>query len=376
MNLSPELRRQIFDLAQSDPAISDRAIAKQLGVSRDAAAKYRNVVVLEGAAEDGGAIIDGIKFILRRTPTSETELADALDCSPKQVRRAIEEAMARGGLFMQTVDGKYDLKPTVLSQPGNTEVIGSKEEWTHVFGVTSDNHLCNKHSRLDVLNAAYDHFEREGITRVFNCGNWIDGEARFNKAELVTAPGLDNQLDYMIDKWPTKKNIVTEFVAGDDHEGWYAQRECLEVGRYLQYRAEDQGRQDLKYLGYGEADVKLVHPAGGSVVMRVIHAGGGSSYATSYAAQKIVEMYQGGEKPAILLIGHYHKFEYGYPREVHAVQCGCTTDQSLFMRKNKIAAHVGYVIIRIKQEPGTGIVTRFNVEWSPFYDRKFYEKRF
>jgi len=23
--------------------------------------------------------------------------------------------------------------------------------------------------------------------------------------------------------------------------------------------------------------------------------------------------YQGGEKPNVLLIGHYHKFEYGYP---------------------------------------------------------------
>jgi hypothetical protein len=33
--------------------------------------------------------------------------------------------------------------------------------------------------------------------------------------------------------------------------------------------------------------------------------------------------FQGGEKPSVLLIGHYHKFEYCYPREVHVVQTGC-----------------------------------------------------
>src|SRR5581483_12495394 len=85
-------------------------------------------------------------------------------------------------------------------------------------------------------------------------------------------------------------------------------------------------------------------------VMRLIHAGGGSAYATSYTVQKIVESYQGGEKPQILLAGHYHKAEYGYPREVHCVQAACTEDQTLFMRKKKIAAHVGFWEVKLKQD--------------------------
>jgi hypothetical protein len=282
---------------------------------------------------------------------------------------------AVGTMLLKTIDGKYDLGSSIHLEPGKHEVAGSStDEWTHRFGVTTDNHLCNRHSRLDVLKEAYDHFAAEGITRVFNCGNWIDGEARFNKTELVTAPGMDNQINYLIDNWPVRTGITTEFIAGDDHEGWYQQREGIEVGRYLELRAKKQGRSDLHYLGYGECDVRLVAPAG-SAVMRVVHPGGGSAYAISYTDQKRTESYQGGEKPQIEIVGHYHKFNQGYPREVHTVQCGCTCDQTMFMRKKRLQAHVGFVTVKIKQDSG-GAVERFAVEWHPRFDRGFYEKRF
>jgi hypothetical protein len=545
---------------------------------------------------------------------------------------------ARGALLLNTANGLHDLGDSFLLEPGKSTVRGTREEWTHVFGFTTDNHLCNRHSRLDVLKAAYDHFEREGISIVYNAGNWIDGEARFNKTELVTAPGMDHQLGYLIDNWPVHEGIETHYIAGDDHEGWYQQREGIEVGRYLQMRAEDAGRHDLKYLGYGEADVRLQYGTGESV-MRVVHPGGGSAYAISYTDQKRVECvpldteiltpsgwkmyeqltigdvvmgynqntdrcewtkllainkyddaevvsysndslevrctrdhkwamtaeargganplsrlpvryqktepclktidesrsnkrhrivqaaegpagggwcsngdrqrmlnrettvqavlemtspqrqafifgmlagegtrytsggdnptirfaqrpgpvldafvlacflegiacsttslkekivkgkvklcynvgvlakrhrmvlsmaekdstrepvwcpttelgtwvmkqgaavsitgnsYQGGEKPQIELVGHYHKFNYGYPREVHTLQGGCTTDQSMFMRKKRLQAHVGYSIVKIKQDE-KGAVCGFAVEWHPFFDRGYYEKRF
>ena len=163
----------------------------------------------------------------------------------------------KGALLLTTPNGLHDLGDSFLLERGKSEVTGDKGEWTHFFGFTTDNHLCNRHSRLDVLNHAYDHFEREGISLVYNAGNWIDGEARFNKTELLTAPGMDHQLDYLIDNWPVREGIETHYIAGDDHEGWYQQREGIEVGRYLQSRAREAGRDDLTYLGYGEADVEL-----------------------------------------------------------------------------------------------------------------------
>lgn len=333
-----------------------------------------NKPVVKAEKEEPEVTFGDVRRVLKRGPLSTEDLATSLNATPAQVKTVIADAKERGGLLLTTVNDLHDLGDGILLEPGNSEVKGSHGEWTHVFGFTTDNHLCNKHSRLDVLNAAYDHFEREGITTVYNAGNWIDGEARFNKTELVTAPGLDHQLDYMIDVFPQRNGIKTHYIAGDDHEGWYQQREGIEVGRYLQNRAQDAGRDDLVYLGYGEADVKLSYGEGSSV-MRVVHPGGGSAYAISYTDQKRVESYQGGEKPQIELVGHYHKFNYGYPREVHTLQGGCTTDQSLFMRKKRLQAHVGYSIIRIKQDH-VGAVCGFQVEWCPFFDRGYYEKRF
>jgi biotin operon repressor len=378
MGLSPEIKQQIFTLGQQ--RLSDRAIAKQLGVSRDAVVKYRNSAPVElgtpvvSVAEP--ELYEAIRKALRKESVQQHTLADKLDISPRRLQQAVEEMQAKGAMIeFRKLDGHYYITPSFAAPAGKTEITSAPVgEWSHRFGVTTDNHLCNKHARLDVLNAAYDEFERQGISTVYNAGNWVDGEARFNRTELIVRPGMDSQLDYMIDQWPVKKGITTHYVAGSDHEGWWQEREGVEVGRYLQYRAEEQGRHDLKYLGYAEADVALKH-GNGEAIMRVVHPGGGSSYAISYTDQKRVETYSGGEKPHLELAGHYHKYNVSYPRQVHTVQCGCTCDQSLFMRKKRLSAHVGFVVIRIAQD-SDGSIKRFQSEFFPYYDRAFYEKRF
>lgn len=373
---TPDSKKQeIFEIKTAHSDWSARRIATHVGMpSRTVQRILAEGVVEKQVVPEQLVHHEDIRKLLRKGPKSTETLAASLKSSPEKILNALEEMKAKGALLLTTVNGLHDLGDSFLLEPGQSEVSGGLDHWTHIFGFTTDNHLCNRHSRLDVLNKAYDHFEREGISIVYNAGNWVDGEARFNKTELLTAPGMDHQLDYMIDKWPVRNGIETHYIAGDDHEGWYQQREGIEVGRYLQMRAEQAGREDLKYLGYGEADVRLSFGSGSSV-MRVVHPGGGSAYAISYTDQKRVESYQGGEKPQIELVGHYHKFNYGYPREVHTLQGGCTTDQSMFMRKKRLQAHVGYSIVKIKQDE-TGAITRFVVEWCPFFDRKFYEKRF
>lgn len=372
-----DVKKKVIQDRKQNPWKSGRQIGREQGLDHTSVTK-----ILKRAGQPTEAVRkmdnevghEDIRKVLKKGPMSTESLAQALSSTPKTVLKTIEDMKAKGALFLTTPNGLHDLGDSVLLERGSSEVKGDKGEWTHIFGFTTDNHLCNRHSRLDVLNKAYQHFQREGIEIVYNAGNWIDGEARFNKTELITAPGMDHQLDYMIDNWPAYKGIETHYIAGSDHEGWFQEREGIEIGRYLQMRAEQAGRDDLKYLGYGEADVALRFGSGSSV-MRVVHPGGGSAYAISYTDQKRVESYQGGEKPQIELVGHYHKFNYGYPREVHTLQGGCTTDQSLFMRKKRLQAHVGYSIIKIKQDE-VGAIAGFAVEWHPFFDRGFYEKRF
>lgn len=239
----------------------------------------------------------------------------------------------------------------------------------HLYGVTGDNHLGSRYSRLDVLNALFDIWQEQGVTTVFQCGNIIDGEARFNRHDLLVT-GIKGQVDYLIDNWPHRLGMTTEFVTGDDHEGWYVQREGIDIGRHIEAEAIRAGRSDLVYLGHMEKYLELKQGQG-SALMSIMHAGGGTAYAISYTDQKIVESYQGGEKPNLLLVGHYHKFNHGYPREVNTIQVGCTEDQTPFMRKKKIQAHVGGVTLRFDQDD-QGILHNVNVAWHPFYDRSFY----
>lgn len=91
----------------------------------------------------------------------------------------------------------------------------------------------------------------------------------------------------------------------------------------------------------------------------------------SYAPQKIVESYQGGQKPTILLVGHYHKAEYGFPREVHVVQAAATQDQTPFLRKHKIQSHLGGWTISFVQSQ-EGLIHAFTPRFDNFYDRDFY----
>ncbi len=302
------------------------------------------------------------------------ELSDFLDRSEVTVRAALDSLRTKSLNFTVLPGNRVAWDSDV--KPGGTFVIKHDMKkydggW-RVFGACGDNHLGSHHERLDVLNALYDIYEKEGVTQVFNTGNWIEGEMRLNHHD-VKVFGLDDQVNYMLDKYPQRPGITTYFIAGDDHEGWYQRNNRMVIGAHVERMARERGRSDLIYLGYVEADVEL-QAKNGSCWMKVMHPGGGSAYAHSYAPQKLAESFQGGEKPAVLLIGHYHKIEYCFPREIHTVQTGCTVDQSIFMRKCKIQAHVGGTLIRLHQAPD-GTINRFQPEFFTFYDRDFYEKK-
>ena len=298
------------------------------------------------------------------------EFSDLFNVGVSKVRAAVSELITEGVTLKLEDDFVLFSKIIPKAEP---TIINVKKlsTGTYRFGAVGDNHMCSKYARMDVLNALYDHFESEGISVVYNTGNWIDGEARFNKHDL-SIHGLGNQVNHFVDKYPRRKGIETFYISGDDHEGWYSQREGIDVGKFAMSVAQSSGRDDLIYLGHMEADV-IINAPNGKTKIRLLHPGGGSSYAISYTSQKIVESYTGGEKPDILLVGHYHKAEYCYVRGVHVVQTGTTQDQSPFMRKKRLAAHLGGWIIEFSVDD-CGAITRFKQEWIPFYDNDYYKK--
>jgi len=300
------------------------------------------------------------------------KLAEDLRCSPETAEATVDQLEQVGYLVLH--DGP---RARIVNEPDSAGQCWEdkspllKDGW-HKIGVVSDSHLCSRYARLDVLEGAYDRFAEEGITDVYHAGNLVDGEFRYNRYELL-AHGITDQAMYTLDNYPQRSGITTHYISGECHEGWWMKREGIDFGRYLEMEAGARGRKDLHYLGYLEADVKLVGPNGKFSYMRIFHPGGGTAYAISYRPQKIVESLQGGEKPAVLIVGHFHKQAGAMMiRNVWTILAGCTMDQNPFMRKRQIEAHVGYAVLEMQQDK-KGAVRRVRIEETSYYDRGYHE---
>lgn len=320
--------------------------------------------------------VDDVVPALRGHPMTPEELGDKLHVDGPRANALVELARERGA-NLHYRGGKWFLDgvPPAGSQVPHKFQLVSDTNGFITFGACGDQHLCSKYERLDCLNDYYDWLHRQEVEIVLNAGNWVDGSSNFNQHDLLVH-GMDPQLKYLAKNYPQREGMQTWAIAGEDHEGWWSRREGIDVGRYAENVMRDNGREDWHNVGFMECFIPLVNGLSGkSSQLCLMHPGGGSAYALSYAPQKIVEGFDGGAKPAVLLIGHYHKASYQMTRNVHVVQTGCFQDQSLFMRQKKLAAHVGGWICRAHIDPRTGAVDGFGMEFRNYFVKDFYEDR-
>lgn len=241
------------------------------------------------------------------------------------------------------------------------------------YGLLGDTHLASKEERLSELHNFYDILQSEGITTAFHAGNIVDGYIPRINGGSVFESSIDGQCKYVIDNYPRRDGLTTYYITGDDHEGWW-QKEGFNFGGYLQYLAgmDEHLRTDLKYIGHVEADVAIHTGAPRDTIIKIQHPGGGSAYARSYTGQKQVESLEGGEKPDILVQGHYHVSNFMSERNVHVVSLPGFQDQTMFARKKRLRMEVGGAIISFKVCPD-GSVSRCQVEFIRYFTRGFYK---
>jgi uncharacterized protein (DUF433 family) len=306
----------------------------------------------------------------RRGGLSHQQIAEIFGVTRQSVKRAWQRLGDREVPPVGKTK-KADPSPGFLS--GNRIVLVSRPDNTYLFGVVGDKHYGSKYHRDDVVVDLFNRFERAGVDAIFDTGNWIDGEARFNRHDLLVH-GLDPQIRFMASEHP-KADVPIFAVWGDDHEGWYASREGIDVGDYAEHRMREAGH-DWTNLGFMEAHLTLRNAnTRTETILCVMHPGGGSAYALSYRPQKIVEALDGGEKPAVILMGHYHKLEVLNIRNVWTLQSGCAQDQTPFMRKKSIQAHVGGAILGMEQDPETGAIIGFSPQLIRYFNQGFYNNR-
>lgn len=343
------------------------------------ASKKRSKVarLLEPAERAAAAALrQEVRKLLLRRPSTLAEMAARWKAKEEDIRAVLRDLRSAGANIVE-VAGAFEIDRHLSASVEDAYRLRPAQGSTYRVGLVADSHLGSKHERLDVLHDLYDWFASEGIRTVLHAGNWIEGEARFNKHELQDrAHGMQAQLDYFAEHYPERSGVQTLYIAGDDHEGWYAKQHGVDIGRMLEDTARSVGRSDLTYLGYKEAFLRMEHPGTKKHARLLLdHPGGGSAYALSYAPQKCVEAAQGGEKPAIWCFGHWHKAGYFQIRGVHCILVPCTKDLDTFGRKFRLSYVIGGVLLEATQHEG-GAITEVNPRFRLAFDRGYYNQQF
>lgn len=309
--------------------------------------------------------------LLQRFEGHRGKTAQALGISDRQLRRRL--AMISTSAIEPPAPQEKAPPPRIGTSPDapRWEIVSRKDN-TFCFGAFGDLHAASKYCRWDVRADLMKRSEDMGAQAILDTGNWIDGVSRFNIHD-IEAVGMHAQLKLLAANYP-KCKVPTYAITGADHEGWYIKSSGIDVGYDCQNVMRDAGHAWTN-LGYLEADIILKNAnSGATCICRVAHPGKGTSYAVSYRPQKIIESYEGGEKPAILFLGHYHKIDFGLIRNVWYGQTGCQQDQTPFMRLIPTEAQVGGLIVSCEQDPRTGAIISFTPTARRYFNVAYYFK--
>ena len=241
-----------------------------------------------------------------------------------------------------------------LQRPVDPVDLISHEGDLYSFGVISDSHIGSSTFRPEFLERAYEVFDRDGIDTILHVGDVCEGmSGRPGHIYELTHLGYDAQKEYAIEqlsRWPGKWYMID-----GNHDRWF-----LKSNGALIVKDICAAIDGATFLGHDEGDIRV-----GGIWIKLWHGEDGSSYATSYRIQKIIEAFTGGEKPNILIAGHVHKQGYFFERHVHALSTGALCTQSAWMRSTRKANHSGFWTMEF--ESNRFGVVRFSPTWYPFY---------
>ena len=353
LNSPAACHQLLFGSSAATAAVSDGAVAPE-----------PDEVTIPTTALDA----EVLKILQRQSdvPVSYAGLADAVDRSPSTVRAAVERL--RDGGYAVRVGNADDTADTVqLVRQCVEEQRFSFPGWgedVQRFGVVSDTHLGSAWCAIEALEAVYDRFAAEGITRVLHAGDLTDGPGLSSRhprhrqdvhAQCLLPTGMR---DWAVEHYPRRDGITTAFISGQ-HDDWELRKSGWDLATAIADR-----RDDLHHLGYQHADL-FVGPEEKTRI-RLYHPDGGMAYALSYRVQKWAEAMAGGDKPHLAIMGHLHQHLAIQMRNVHFVLPGCFQWQTFYLGGKPAWPQVGAVLLELHLDPG-GDIRRIVSEWIPFY---------
>ena len=287
----------------------------------------------------------------------------------------ISRGLAEGPLGQQKIK-KLETEKTALTEAllqtlkraRPYEIPVKTDQNTIRFGVIGDTQIGSLYQRLDALGLFYEQCASEGVMDILHAGDVLDGWKVYKGQEFELHPeggSWAGQRKIFADKVPCIDGMRTVFITGN-HDASFKKLIGMSPGEEL-----GRARSDWKFIGEDTGTVILKAENGQRFTVQLLHPGGGTAYAVSYHAQKIIESLAGGQKPDLICIGHYHKGLYmpAY-RNVACLLAGTFQDQSPFMVQHSLAAHVGGWIVSVALNERKKLTSRMQCEWIGFYHPK------
>lgn len=378
------LARENPDLARAIYARhgSSRRMAEALGYTgHDVETRARNIRKLFGADHIGSKarrraevsakqseLADLLhKALLRNRdePLSLSDLCDLMDRGPGSIRAALQE-LRDSGVQIAVRDVGDEITATIPSAPydytppQSVAFTGTEV----VMGVVSDTHLGSVAAAEDLLHGTYDQFAREGVSIVLHCGDADEGpgcrgyKGHQNdvREDCQTWTGIE---EYCRKHYPHRTGMTTWVISSSkSHTGWEYAASGRDVWANI---AHGRGgmtpvapRDDIHYLGQDVADITL--GPDDQTRVRLFHPDGGCSYSIEYKLRKFVEAIPGGNKPHVLLVGHYHQCAYAPIRNVETFAVPCMQWPTKFFSRWGKEPVLGALILRATMDPDGSLV--------------------
>ena len=209
------------------------------------------------------------------------------------------------------------------------------EDYSLMF--VSDTHLGCKQCDLTGLELAYDYAKDLGIKDVLHEGDLCDGINVYpGQINNLLVWGVDDLVDYVVEKYPKRNDITTHFITGNHEERVYKQVK-VDLGMLINSQ-----RDDLHYVGRNFAKAKI-----NDLNFWQVHYQGSVAYSIGYRAQKYLR--QKKVTPDFLLLGHAHCVMYAQIQNTHAFECGTFQGENDYSISKGLDNQLAFWIVNINK---------------------------
>lgn len=255
---------------ENNPSYGYGRIAKEYGLTWDTVRdRFRRERGKETAEEIGttesSLTADVYNLIKDGKKHDINLLCDRFKVNPK-ILSATFETLQEDGYQVLTEEGEVYLCKIVVPAE-NIHAHPWDGNKVIRFGVTTDLHTGSTHQQYTHIHNFYDLCQDEGISRMFHVGDITDGvNMRVGHSFECVLSGADRQVNYVINNFPFRKGMETEFIGGN-HDASSIKSTGYDIGNTIARE-----RADMKYLGCLNArvmltpkcSVQLSHPIDGS----------------------------------------------------------------------------------------------------------------